>query len=119
MGHFVTDEVDRIDLGDGFWVDIKKRMSYGDQQRLVAHYIKMSDLKTPDIDLAGGNIVLLVINIKGWNLVNGDGKEVGITPEAIESLDPDIANKIAGEINDRNQAPKASTLTKKSGSPSK
>lgn len=107
MKHFVTDEVDRIDLGEGFWVDIKNRMSYGDQQKLVAHYIKMSDLKTPGLDFEAGSIVLLEINIKAWNLVDANDKPVKLSRQMIEALDPEIAGKIAKEINDRNPPPKA------------
>lgn len=107
MGHFVTDAVVRIDLGNDYWVDIKNRMSYGDQQKLVAHYIKMTDLQKPSIDFEGGSIVLLVINVKGWNLVDDKGKKVNISHATIESLDPDIAAKIVEAINERNPAPKA------------
>jgi len=106
MSHFVTQETDRIDLGDGFWVDIARRMSYGMQQRLVAHYVKMTDRNIPDIDLASGNIVLLELNIKDWNLVDDSGKKVPVSRQAIENLDPDIANLIAEEINKRNQPQK-------------
>jgi len=103
MGHFVGKEIDRIDLGDGFWVDIYRRMSYGMQQRLVAHFIKMTDLTTPDLDLAGGNIVLLELNIVNWNLVDGQGQIVAISSSAIENLEPSVAQKIAEEINRRNE----------------
>ena len=103
MGHFVGKEIDRLDLGEGFWVDIYRRMSYGMQQRLVAHFIKMTDLKTPDFDLAGGNIVLLELNITGWNLTNGDNQPVPVSKEAIENLEPSVAQKIAEEINRRNE----------------
>ena len=107
--HFVTDETDRIDLDDGFWVDIKKRMSYGDQQKLVAHYIKVRTTTaeiTSDIDLAGGQIVLLEINIKGWNLVDANNKVAPLNRANIEKLDIAIATRIATEIDKRNQLPK-------------
>lgn len=108
MRHFVTDEVDRIELGEGSWVDIKRRMSYGDQQKLMGHFVKLSaDMTTPDIDLASGNILMLVINIKAWNLTDDTGKEVKLSQGAIEKLDPAVAEKIAVEINNRNQPPKA------------
>lgn len=108
MGYFVTDEVDRIELEVGSWVDIKRRMSYGDQQKLMGHFIKLSaDMTTPDIDLASGNILMLVINIKAWNLTDDKGKEVKLSQGAIEKLEPAVAERIALAINDRNQPPKA------------
>ena len=105
MSRFVGSEVDRLELGDGDWVDIAQRMSYGMQQKLVAHYIKMSGINRPEIDMEGGNIILLLLNIKDWNL-QLNGEKAIINKENIEQLDPVIANKIAEEINQRNQLQK-------------
>lgn len=108
MSHFVTDELDRIKLDKDHWVDIKRRMSYGDQQRLVSHYIKLTGTTgAVDIDMAAGAVELLVINIKAWSLVNAGDNEVSLSRDAIEQLDPAVAERIAAEINKRNPAPKA------------
>ncbi len=117
MGHFVKDEVERFTLEDGHWVDIKKRMSYGDQQRLVGHYVKLGG--TPgkadvNFDMASGAIELMVINVKGWNLIDDGGKDVAVSRDAFERLDQEVAELIAEEINRRNASPKAPESTKKS-----
>lgn len=112
MGHFVyDDELDRIELDGEDWIDIKGRMSYGDQQRLVASYMKLqTQLKAePDIDvnLEAGNTALLLINIKAWSLKGKDGKVAFINEGTVKQLDIDTATKIVEEINKRNPPPKA------------
>jgi len=111
MDFFISDELDQIDLGESYWVKIKKRMSYGAQQALMAHFVKIrqgaKDLEVNELDMAGGNIALLTINIKEWNLPGKDGKVMPINKDSICRLSPDIAEKIIAEIGDRNPAPKA------------
>jgi len=110
MSHFVTDETDRIELDEKYWVDIKRKMSYGDQQRLVASFMRLQNQvkKDPEveIDLQMGNITLMLINIKKWNLDDADGKIVSINEKNINSLSIDTAEKILDEINERNPSPK-------------
>lgn len=116
MGHFVYDEVDRIKLGDEDWVDIKRRMSYGDQQKLVAAYMQLQQQLKPgqvknipdvEVDLQTGNIMLLLINIKAWSLKDKDGKIAPVNEEYVRQLDISTANKIVEAINKRNSPPKA------------
>ena len=111
MKFFVEDEVIRIDIDKDYWVDIKKRMSYGDQQRLMGCFVKVQqgekDLEVRNLDIAGGNIALLEINIKAWNLTGKDGKDMPIDKASIDMLDPVVAEKILKEIGKQNPAPKA------------
>lgn len=110
MGHFVGDEVDRIDLGDNFWVDIKRRMNYGDQQKLVGQFIKLGIAgkePTAELDITSTGITLLQLNIKAWNLTKDDDKVMPIGVESIIQLDPAIADRIRKEIDKRNPPPKA------------
>lgn len=112
MEYFVTDEVDRIKVDKDHWVDIKRRMNYGEQQELVASYVRTGmkgGQTTPDVnvDLEAGAITLLLINIKAWNLCDKDENVAPISLDTIKALDPAIATKIANEINARNLPPKA------------
>jgi hypothetical protein len=111
MGHFVTDEVDRIDLGEGDWVDIKRQMSYGDDQKLVASYMNVQArvrAGEPDVDisLGTGNITLLALNIKDWNLKDESGQLMPIAETTIQRLNKSTATKLVEEINRRNPPPK-------------
>lgn len=114
--HFTyDDELDRIDLGGDFWVDIKRRMSYDDDERLTGHFLKLR-LSIPtrksdkvvleDIELQSAGVFLLQLNIKNWNLVDKAGKLMPLNPENIAHLNRSLAAKIKSEINKRNPAPK-------------
>lgn len=113
MGHFVTDAVDRIEIDKNHWVDIKHRMSYGDKQVLIDSFVRVQAQPTVktiddvDISLKLGNVTLLLINVKAWNLEDDAGKIPAITEDTIRGLDNDIATKLAKEINKRNPPPKA------------
>lgn len=111
MKHLIFDEIDRIKLDKEYWIDIKRRMSYGDNQKLMKAYMRLqTQLKEQttdmELDVETGNIMLLLINVQGWNLTGQDGKVVPVNEEMIKRLDPQIADKIIDEINKRNPAPK-------------
>ena len=115
MGYFIyEDELDTVDLGEGNWASILKKMSYSHQQKLTAHYVRLkTNLKgaTPDInadvDLETGNIIMLQLNVKAWNLTDREGKPAPVDRKHLEMLDPDIAQKLIDAISERNQRPKA------------
>ena len=102
------DELDTIELGEE-WVKIKKRMSYGDYQKLLSSYTKGGAMNIEE-----GNIALLLINIKEWSFKDRDGKPAPVSRENILRLVPDIAQKILDEIGRRNPL-LGETSTKKSG----
>lgn len=117
MGHFVTDELDRIELGDGEWVDIRRQMNYGQQVKLAASFSQPSmkfegeELKvgagTDKADLEMGSITLLTINIKAWSFKDDASKPIPVNEENIKRLDISTAKRIAKEISKRNPSPKA------------
>lgn len=115
MSHIVyEDELDRIEFDDGEWVDIKRRMSYGDDQALSAHYLKirakLEQLK-PDVDvdlnIESGNIALLTLNIKAWSFKDKKDKPLPVNKTTIAMLDRDTSTRIVSEIAKRNPPPKA------------
>lgn len=111
MGYFVEDtDIDRIKLDKQAWVDIKRKMSYGDQQKLAGAMIKVvgAEFKpTIETDLASAGILALRLNIKDWNLTDSVGKVMPITEATIAKLEPRIAEQIKREIDKRNPFPKA------------
>lgn len=109
MGHFVTDEVNRIDLDGGEWVDIKSQMNYGDQLKLMSAYaitpVKGQRVSAESADLETGSIALLFINIKAWSFRDGSGQPVPINEENIRRLNVATANLITEEVGKRNPLP--------------
>lgn len=123
MKHFVyEDEIDRIKLEDGEWVDIKHCMSYGDTQKLSSHFLKLRtrlESLEPnvdvDMDVETGNIALLVINIKAWSLKDREDKVMPINMETIAMLDKVTSERLLSEIDKRNPVPKVAKSTTRSG----
>ena len=105
------DELDRLTFGDD-WVDIKKKMSNADQNKLYSHFMRVQALRLDanpeiDVDMELGASVLLEINIKAWSFKDRSGDVAPINRETIGLLDSEIATEIAQAINDRNPPPKA------------
>lgn len=92
MGHFVYDEVDRIDLGDGEWIDIKREMSVGD----------MNTIDRECMGDAGRVLPVLFVNIKAWSLKGKDGEAVPVNKKMVTMLNSDTAQLIIIEIGKRN-----------------
>jgi hypothetical protein len=88
------DEVDRIDL-DGEWVDLKRRMSYGDIDKLSANELK-------DLQKGGTSIPLLVLNIKAWSFLDREGNPAPVNRKNIEMLNLPLVTRLLEEITKRN-----------------
>jgi len=97
--HFVYEEdLDRIELEDGEWVDIKRQMSVGDYDRIE---------KGSEGAMSESRILeVLLTNIKAWSLKGKDDKVAPIDRETIAMLDTDTATLIITEIGKRNSPPK-------------
>ncbi|GAH70092.1 unnamed protein product [marine sediment metagenome] len=98
MGHFISDEVIRVDAGNDEWVDIKRQLSVGDYERIAR--------ESPDEKPEGRIIATLIVLIKKWNLKDGD-KEMPLNRESIERLDADLATQIIAELGKQTSAKKA------------
>ena len=118
---FVDSEVDRINL-DQFqpesWVDIKRKLSIGDQDNLSQRLFDV------EIDTSGSRedrrrrrqsgasavnakfrpslAVLLEISIVEWSFTTESGEKVPVTPEMIQRMDPEVAAFLEEEIDSRN-----------------
>ena len=101
MGHFVSNELVRIKLDDDEWIDIKKKLSLGDYEKIAVE----SDSDRPE----GRIVSTLLAVIKGWNLKD-NGKDMPIDRDSIGRLDQDIAVQIITEIGKHNQLKKKPRL---------
>ncbi len=94
MGHFISEELTRIEMDDGEWIDIKAKLSVGDYERIAVD----SNGVQPEARI----ISSLLCVIKAWNLKD-DGKEMPITKENIRRLDQGVAVQILTEVGKHNQ----------------
>jgi len=122
---FIDSEKERIYLDqddlDGAWVDIKAKLSIGDQDTLgqLLFDIKV-DTGNPDglprserrrrarqgesinASYKPSTVALLQVAIVDWSFLDDNNDKVPITPEWIARLKPEWANRIEEEIDQRN-----------------
>lgn len=88
------DEVQRIDLGRGYWVDVRKCVSRGDgerAERLLAQTTVTPDEQRPGRvhtmvtpDTAAYRTEMVYASIVDWNLDERDGSKRALEPEAVK-----------------------------------
>ena len=101
MGHFIfEDDLDRIELDDGDWIDIKRQMTVGDYDYIAK--------ESEENEIEGRVIITLLANIKAWSLKGKDGQIAPINREMVAKLDADTAVLLFNEIGKRNPAQKKS-----------
>lgn len=115
---FVTPDIKRIDIGDGDWIDVKKRLTYGEQHHIFTGGIRevRRDGYTPDRELLGKMEVMAYL--VDWSLQGSDGKVVRIDTEAkklaaIDNLDPADFDVISTAISAHVDAMAAERAAKK------
>ena len=89
----------QIDLGDGDWVKVPSRFSYGFVQNF-------SDIETGDVKKIAGFLLQM---LKEWNLKDGD-EIAEIDQEHLESLDVDTFKTIMEAVTKLLTLPKVEKL---------
>lgn len=94
---FVLPETVRLELSEGDWIEVKKRLTYGEQQRLAGGALKpkLTDGEIDiSLDLETHSILRLSTWIVDWSFCDTKGKQVEVDRDAIASMDPDTAEEI-------------------------
>ena len=96
---FVEPSTVRVDLSDGDWVEIKERLSYGEQRRLTGSGVtRIPDPTTGkislDLDLEKHSILRMQTWLADWSFADRNGRAVPISAAAIAALDGDTAQEI-------------------------
>lgn len=96
---FIEPKTVRLEISDGDWIEVKERLSYGEQQRLASGaFDKVSKLGQNEaefsMDMERYNVLRLQTWIVDWSFVDARGKQVRVTPQAIAALDPDTVAEI-------------------------
>jgi len=97
---FITPETTRLDLSDDDWIDVKKRLSWGEETKITASTLggmrgmKDSDNTEITMDWAEFQLRRLSTWIVDWSFVDARGKQVKVTRDAIKNLDPDTVDEI-------------------------
>jgi hypothetical protein len=93
---FVTPETVRLELSDGDWIEVKGRLTYGEQQHLSGSALKSASFGTSDltIDYEAYAITRLETWLVDWSFVGAKGQQVPVSLSAISNLDPATAAEI-------------------------
>lgn len=95
---FVTPDTARVELSDGDWIEIKERLTYGEQQRLAGGALtRMSGTgygAAIDLDFERYNLLRMETWLVDWSFVGANGKPVKLSRAAIAALDPETAAEI-------------------------
>jgi len=97
---FVTPRTIRLELSDGDWIEVKERLTYGEQQRLgsgafekVSRSSDGSDIEFR-MNMERYSILRMSTWIVDWSFTDERGKPVAVSQSAIAALDPDTADEI-------------------------
>lgn len=100
---FVQPETVRLKLSGDDWIDVKKRLTAGEQRSIfVAQYGKVKDgWREPNLEMVGKAQVLAFL--LDWSLVGPDGKTVNIDADgkksaALDALDVESYREIDAAI---------------------
>lgn len=96
---FVPPEVVRLELSDGDWLDVKKRLTAGETRRVFTRLVKTytaGDKINLDPELVGKTKILEYVI--GWSFVDRSGIVVPFSESAIDSLDEDTYREIGEAI---------------------
>lgn len=100
---FVTPETTRLDLTDGDWIEVKARLSYGEQQKLnTAALTRLSTSDGKDtgieLDMARYGIERLLCWIVDWSFTDIRGKSVSVNASSVANLDTDTVAEIEAAL---------------------
>jgi len=106
MGHyFVEPGVVRLDIGDGDWIEIKRELTYGEQQELAGLALRLDKTTLTDgaapslaMDWAAHALAKLATWIVDWSFTDKDGQPVKVTAESVRRLRPSLAERCSEAI---------------------
>ena len=104
---FVKPEVERLELSDGEWIEIKKRLTVAEERKLLTSGFKRgrsvrSENEGTDVDfemdLSAFDLKKVETYLLDWSLKDDNDKPVAVSYEAICALDPEAFDEIKGAI---------------------
>lgn len=92
-------EIDRLELTDGDWIEVKKRLNVGEQKRLEAAGVVRSPLGPPIINWEEYQIGRAAVWIVDWSFAGADGKPREFSLEALKAVDIGTFQEIQAALN--------------------
>lgn len=108
ISFFASEETEVFDLGDGYWVELKRDLDYGEESELEGAAIKagLDPTGQPrmEFSLKQQRALMLALYIVDWNIPDVNGKTVRLPPsvarrvEIVGHLSTPVARRIATRI---------------------
>lgn len=90
-----NDRVTRVDLGNGYWADVRTSLTMGQQKALARMSGNRDESQIQaDLKMEIGSAYLAII-IAAWNLDGDDGQILPITTETVDLLHEEDAKAIS------------------------
>ena len=97
---FVRPEHVRIELTEGRWIEVKKRLSVGEARQAMTSFVgayRSDGSRTPNLETLGmGQVLAYLIE---WNFVDDTDRVVPVSLDAIKMLDPRVYGEVETAIN--------------------
>jgi len=102
---FVTPDSHRIQISDGEWIEIKKRLNVAEQRKIFGRLVKAMDVGKP-IELNPEQIgrTKVLEYLLAWSLTDATGKSVRVSDGAIDTLDTETFGEILQAIESYEEA---------------
>jgi hypothetical protein len=97
---FVLPTTVQLTLSDGDFIEIKERLTFGEQQKLTAKTLAQEGNLfgggevTATLDFAGYKTERMLAYLVDWSFRDADGRVVPVSRAALEALDPETADEI-------------------------
>lgn len=106
---FVTPAVQRVDLSDGEWVELKNELTIGETKDILSRstkYVRVDDLVVGVRDDAIFDTEFALAHLLRWSLTDDQGLSLELTRDAVLALKPERYREITKAL---------STVTSKRG----
>ena len=95
---FVSAETVRLELTEGDWLEVKRELTYGEQQNLLLGDTQVTrvegGVKEVTVDLELINIRDMAMWIVDWSFEDANGKRVPVSIDSIKALSTDTAEEV-------------------------
>jgi hypothetical protein len=114
---FVQPEVAVLQLSEGYTIEVKKRLSVGEERaafQSVIGEINVSDgYRRPNVEMAGfAEMMAYIVN---WNLTGPDGKLIPFSLSALKQIDSETFKEIETALEAHIKAQEAVEQIRKNG----
>ncbi len=107
---FVNPDVTKLDLSDGDWIEVKRRLNVAERRSITSRAAKggvSTDSTRVFVDANEMEFAKVEAWVLDWSFTDAADKRVKFSPEAVRALDPDTFAEIIDAIDAHEKAEEA------------